>query len=1230
MFAISSREILSLQGDSDAFTRFVDSLIYVSAHSCDKPVSEISTNQRTNIPDGGVDTKVSWKTDVAWLDWFDFPTCWQYKATARRNIHPTELKKEIKKPFVRKLIQDRYAYRFCICDTLPSSRKEEWERILWEEIAQINDKAPKPKVVTADDLSHWTNNFPGIIIRFFKPALKEILHIKTWGDSVTQLTPQFVFVQEWEDVWEAILDHVAIKNTPLHVVLPLQGEAGVGKTRLVYECLNSQKALGHLVLYVLDEDVAVKVAATLANDPQARAILVADECSQEKRSRLNSLLGGSKDRIRVVTIDNAWDRELSWEPKYWLTKIPDTVMEEIAEKNFPNVPRDRRRIYLNLAKGYVRFVAYLCMYDNEIRSSGYLEPALNDICESVSIRIGREKLETLEALSLFQKVGFRGKFGNEVGEVCKFLNLETTQFIKNAKSLRDVPGFVGFAGRYLYVTPEVIAVIAFEKAWERWIEMAPTDFFQSLPKSLKEPFLKRVAKSAREEHRRIVGKFFRNWFAFLNPEDLSDVEKVQQMEILVTIRPDRYLPMLRELIESATTEHLMRDADYPSGGNTRRILVWLAEKFSWFPEHFNDSESILLRLALAETEPGIGNNATEIWKQLFRIYPSGTSTPFSERIVLLERRLFSNDVETSKLSIDALNQIFNLRNVRFGGEEFIAGRIIPEEWYPESLEEREKCLEAAVELLLKMAESEREDLRTGAVNIAIENMRMLLSHKHLDKLKELFSYTGVPDETLPKLIEAVDDFLYFECKKDSYFVQTGYEKRVSDWISNLVPGDYHGKLVSVVGVDQWHYELRERKQEWERQINELAEELCSNSALLSTELPWLCSDEAKSAAVLGDAVGRCDKECRHMERILRAALETEYTIFAKGYLYGLLQEHPHHSTKLNELLDKIEKQNPRVAYELFIMGGETTKAFERTMKLVEAGILEETYFGSFLRGFNRENLSLERFCKILKRLLPKIHEGSIEVCRLAIDGIAMRLYSEKKKSQQLTIRNDDVQPLVWEILESTQSRNRVEAYWWREILEEMLEIDTERTIALACRALFGQHYAFKEEAEKLLSRIAPEYSQQIMNQLGYLLMDKESARRLFITRLVSIFQKLQPEVVIKWLDETGVEGARSIARHLPAPYINENDEPTLHPLTKFVIEKFGGDERVFSEFCAGIHSFRTYVGDISEIREKDAQLAKRFLNYPLPKIREWARREEHWAEEDAKRWREENEEYWLR
>ncbi|MEM9272689.1 MAG: hypothetical protein AAGA80_06960 [Cyanobacteria bacterium P01_F01_bin.143] len=129
MWTINSYNIFALRTPGgDRFTEFVDALIRAEAYVQGVPLSEISTNLRTNLGDGGVDTEV--KQDMLHdnTGWFNVPTCWQYKATTFAGIYSSNLIKEINKSYSTELIKKGYGYRFCICDDLTPEKKASGKR----------------------------------------------------------------------------------------------------------------------------------------------------------------------------------------------------------------------------------------------------------------------------------------------------------------------------------------------------------------------------------------------------------------------------------------------------------------------------------------------------------------------------------------------------------------------------------------------------------------------------------------------------------------------------------------------------------------------------------------------------------------------------------------------------------------------------------------------------------------------------------------------------------------------------------------------------------------------------------------------------------------------------------------------------------------------------------------------------------------------------------------------
>jgi hypothetical protein len=126
-----------------------------------------------------------------------------------------------------------------------------------------------------------------------------------------------------------------------------------------------------------------------------------------------------------------------------------------------------------------------------------------------------------------------------------------------------------------------------------------------------------------------------------------------------------------------------------------------------------------------------------------------------------------------------------------------------------------------------------------------------------------------------------------------------------------------------------------------------------------------------------------------------------------------------------------------------------------------------------------------------------------------------------------------------------------------------------------------------------------------MSEVGSIMLDEKTGLNFFVSKF-PVFHVLPVGTVIDWLKKVGPIGAQRIARHLPAPTLDNNGNPVVPELTAWVLSTFENDERVFAEFCAGVHSFQLYRGDAVAVHETEAAAALKFLSHPLKRIRQWA------------------------
>ena len=1206
----------------DRFTALVDDTVRSHASFCGVPIAEILTNVRTNKQDGGVDTEIRAAAPGDASNLMDVPTCWQYKATQSGNISDKVLQEEINKWYSAELISKGYGYRLCVCDDFPAQTVTAWETLLTAEARKINQHAPAARVLNASHLATWLSQYRGLVVKHFRPYLEPFNHIESWGQGATAITKTYVPVTEWQPVVAALEHHCDLSRSAHEPVLCIQAQPGTGKTRVVYEVLRARPALHGIVLYTNGAEHALALARSVLNDRSCRIVLVADECPVDTRVAINSLLMAVRDRCRIVCIDNSFDRPATGSAEYQLDKMPPTALAEILRVNFPAVPEERRRAYVEFSDGYVRFASDLCKNDAQIAAKGGLQPAFGNIRGYLTSRL-RQDYDFVIALSLLTKLGCAGQVREQIGGLSRALGLDEAAMRRSLNAVKEQIGFVVRTPDYYYVTPELVAQICFEDAWARWVNPNIEHFLGQLDRELLDSFQKRVARSGAPEVRQALSGFFRRWAQQLSTEHLLDQEAMLRFEVLVNTDPDAYLPILADLIAAAPESQIPGVADQWEGNTIRRRLVWLAERLASFPEYFRPAETILLKLALYESELSLGNNATNIWRHLFRIALSGTAVPFSERQDLLKTRIFTEDERISSLALSALSEIFNYHAFKLVGPSTVAGRIVPSEWRPGTYEELRTYENQAFGLLSDVVQSEDRHLNSKAIDIVIQHVRRLLGLNYLEPLRSLITCASLSSAQLPRLLEGIDHFLEYDAPKAD---NDDYAGSVRQWVETLIPQDFHGRVVSLIGKQPWHYLVDEDKRRWNESVDQLAKEFAENTQLLSAELPWLCSAEARSAGALGQHLGRADTDARSLPHVLLTATETGYTALAQGYVQSLLEQHPKHATEINAWLDENTARLPVVARDIAFAASDHVDIVRRLASAISTGVWSIDSLRGLSYGRAAKELDVKQFRDVLSLVTGSQDPNAPAV---GLELLAFRLWLERQEQLQSTLQDSVSIGLIWKIVDRLITDKESDSYTLFEVIKKLEVLDQIRVTLLASRALISDSYGHREQAEGLLADMAKRNPELVMDVVGDAALDAEHGWYFQVGNYKQLIAAIPASVAINWLKRVGEPGAKRLARHLPPPFLDQHGKPGLHPLTAYVLKEFESDDSTFSEFCAGVHNLQLYSGDIAGQHEKEAGMARLFLRHELRRVREWAQSEERSALKRAELTRKDEQERWL-
>lgn len=1219
-----------LDGTGKPFTAFMDSILRAAAAKLGIAPTEVHTNLRVNLGDGGVDTQIDRGNgaDV----YLGSATLWQFKARPFKNFTDGVVREEIQgdsKEYARDLIRRGYAYHLCICEDSDARDKKELQELVHGYVTAVNPAALPSLILLPSDIAAWANQYPAVVARHLRLPVEKFCSLESWKASAVAETPIFIATEHYAEWAARVEGHLNWSQKPAEVALTLYGNAGVGKTRSLFEILNRLENQRELVLYTNDEKAAIDIASALTNDGTQNAILVADECLNRARVSLSSILRGNEQRVRLITIDNAFERTRRIAPEVHVTRATEQETLQVLEANFDSVPPDRRQRYTRIADGSLRFAVYMCKHDSEILETGNLSSALRDAHSYYESRFSgaggfdTKDREALEVVALVDRVGFRDDRENELTELCKLVGRDPQDTRERIEKIRTRIGFVASAGRFYYVTPAPVAMVAFESAWDRWIGPNPNRFLNGLPEDLVQAFQDRVAGASPEVGAE-VGRFFRNWTITRGARILESESDTRHLLALVVADPVTQVPLLRALVESASASQLRQGARdrFPFGSSTpRRLLVSLGEELAQFQEFYEDAEAILLRLAVEETEPSIGNNATNTWKGLFRILLSGTEVPFPRRFELLKQRSGSHETLVRRLAISAAAAAVDRQPFRMVGAPLFGSRVAPQDWRPKTYGDYYDALEKCVKLLLVMTSDPDEEIGAAAKNALLEATQHLLWAGYVTPVRKAFEI-GVSEDLQPRVRALVQET---HARLSSPHVPSQgqdqnaeIKEALDDWLKSLPSETLHAQLVENVASEPWSHHFDEN--EWRERVERLANDLYVDPAAFTKELAWLNSNDAKAAAEVGHYFGRRDAENqKYLAQIIDGAINQQADAFARGYVYGVTENAARELDRLNLEIDRIQETNPKLAFYIMLPAGDSVQSFERALTMVGSARIPARLLSNLQIWVGNRKTTPQEAGRAVRLLLPVIKAAERETIDVAIDfvGYQINKASADGKGEMLRQVFSDNLDDLWFLLDFFVANPGREDFWFAQVLRAAVQLDPVRGCELASRMIVGDSFPMKDEGEKLIGELAQTHPTEIMEALGRRITDDATKDYFFVSKF-SFLSVIPFEVMKAWLVKVGVVGAQAIARHLPPPFLDKEGQPQVPQLTRFVLTEFEDDERTFSEFVAGVHSYQGYKGSYSEARQKEAQEARTFLSDVSKRIRQWAALEMQSAEEDAK------------
>jgi hypothetical protein len=384
-------------------------------------------------------------------------------------------------------------------------------------------------------------------------------------------------------------------------------------------------------------------------DAEKSAIAVIDECDLTRQNAIAPYAANSNGRLKLICVGVS---EVLYKttaladvvPNYQLHPLENSYIEAILRETFLSAPNELIQLSARLSGGYVKLAMFI---SGMMDKYGPLTPL--SLAGAPTIRkflhkfVPMETLKGLQVLSLLTRVGWEEDLQEEAKTIAKFIGLPFAKLQSAVRLLRK-QGVVVPRGRYLYVSPDLLAV---EAAADLWDEKGSglVDLVLKLKPSPRSQLLQRLAMMGEHgEVQKAVERILSRKGLFPSLQELDEPFLGEVFRILSHTVPEAASNLLDELILPASKKDLL---DFENG---RREVLWAIESLRRWPNTSLRAARVAMRLALEETEK-LGNNATAIFKTFFHVFLSGSPLQLMDRFVLIDELLISSDPAARPLAV---------------------------------------------------------------------------------------------------------------------------------------------------------------------------------------------------------------------------------------------------------------------------------------------------------------------------------------------------------------------------------------------------------------------------------------------------------------------------------------------------------------------------------------------------------------------------------------------------
>lgn len=1167
-FEISAERVESLGG---RFTQFVNKLLELETSAQGMRGHQLAVTSNESTPDGGVDASLRGSIGSDFLP--SGNSAWQFK---RSGFGPTACAAELSgATWAHEFVRSGGSYVIVIGAALPDNLIERRRVSVVAKAIDLGliteDDASRIRVYDANKLARWASRFPALAVsRLAGGPGSAAIDFDTWAAGRTH-DKTWVSDDPRDGAMNAIRAQVASSGI---IEIRVQGEPGVGKTRMVLEALRDP-AISPLVAYVADERAVGGELLTHLISEDRVAILVVDECPAERHVKLVERLPADP-AIRLITIGDTGPAATRT-PVVGLTGVTADVTEEFLKLNYRSLRSESRRFVADHSRGNMRWTIVLADRVSGVSDAQAADIiARNDIEHFVATILPEGRDFFFSAiLALLERVGCDGEKRYQLKTLADFVGVSAEDLDVVAAELEQ-RGLLVRQGRYRAVTPHPLSVYLAAEAWKTYGRRLVSELLPRLDPDMALAFFRRVADLGRfEPARSVLPQLLSTTGPFSTLDALEAGGLGKMLTQLAIVLPEEVALHLAELIDQADLDTLCAQR------SSRRDLVWTLEKLVWHSRTFEIAANSLLKLALAENET-FSNNASGTWVDLFGTMLPGTAASPAERAAYLRKVSASRDPAVRTIAvIAAAKSLVTHESISVSGE-LQSGVLVEPRGTPTTWEEAGTYRRAMIELLKIATRDEDSTVASKAEDALIAAAAPVLGDWFAgEALADALCHLG--GDGLRRLRARAEHLisLYDRHNSPNQLIR---EKLVA-LLERLPDPSLEERVQVLLRLNRWDFDDGELQSRIERTLRGLSDAEARRRLLRSA-----LAEDLPAAWELGNAIAAIDGKSDEALSALVDAFSVSPSAIV-GYLSGL--QTAGHATAIEDFLDGdlAARLTTRDRLSIAVRGPVTEESRARIFAGInELGVAEaiflllgwyrnmsEDEIAGVIHGLIKEASSQEDYNALVQWLSFVVHPGGSMPASVADD--AWQVVTLRRKYPELSQQSWD-----WaQLAQAFMSEHSLEI--GRIILDL---IDSDQIMI-----------ADDDREAELLGKAAEMHPRAIWDDVARRL--EAASWRLEVELRGWFLLHIPSDAVEEWVG-LDVQRARIVASLTPIG----GDEPA--EVTRFLLANFYNDRRVASSLYSSLVSGFWTGQESDRIARQIEQLKgwRRRTTEPAG-VREWAR-----------------------